>query len=42
MTPAVAEARRGKKKGAQADPPPKNPYGARPGGGITLPEYYKP
>ncbi len=22
--------------------PPENPYGARPGGGISLPEYYKP
>ena len=42
MTPAVAEARRKKKKEADGDPPPKNPYGARPGGGISLPEYYKP
>ena len=25
-----------------ADAPPKNPYGKRPGGGISLPEYYKP
>ena len=41
MTPAVAEARRKKKK-ADGDPPPKNPYGARPGGGISLPDYYKP
>ena len=24
------------------DPPPQNPYGARPGGGISLPDYYKP
>ena len=23
-------------------PPPKNPYGPRPGGGISLPDYYKP
>jgi ribonuclease Z len=42
MTPAVAEARRKKKKEADGDPPPKNPYGARPGGGISLPDYYKP
>ena len=27
---------------AASDPQPKNPYGARPGGGISLPEYYKP
>ena len=25
-----------------ADVPPENPYGPRPGGGISLPEYYKP
>lgn len=27
---------------AENDNQPKNPYGARPGGGISLPEYYKP
>ncbi len=27
---------------AETEPQPKNPYGARPGGGISLPEYYKP
>ena len=26
----------------QTPPPPRNPYGGRPGGGITLPEYYRP
>jgi len=25
-----------------AEGAPKNPYGSRPGGGISLPEYYKP
>ena len=25
-----------------AESEPKNPYGPRPGGGISLPEYYKP
>ena len=27
---------------AEKRPPPENPYGARPGGGISLPDYYKP
>ncbi len=27
---------------AEDDCQPKNPYGSRPGGGITLPDYYKP
>ncbi len=27
---------------AEGDCQPENPYGARPGGGISLPEYYKP
>ncbi len=27
---------------AEDDCEPKNPYGSRPGGGISLPEYYKP
>ncbi len=27
---------------AAAEGQPENPYGARPGGGISLPEYYQP
>ena len=29
-------------KGKNEPPPLQNPYGSRPGGGISLPEYYKP
>ena len=27
---------------ATQPPPPENPYGSRPGGGISLPDYYRP
>ena len=40
-TPALAAAAESQQD-TTAAPPPENPYGARPGGGISLPEYYKP
>jgi len=42
--PGLVEAASAKaeQKGKNEPPPLQNPYGSRPGGGISLPEYYKP
>ncbi len=38
----AATALAGASTAAAAETPPENPYGSRPGGGISLPDYYKP
>ena len=40
--PGIASAAESQGKDSAPDAPSKNPYGARPGGGISLPEYYQP
>ncbi len=39
---AAAAAVPGVASAAEADARPQNPYGSRPGGGISLPDYYRP
>src|SRR5210317_88010 len=39
---AEAAAAHARQQDSTEPSPPENPYGSRPGGGISLPEYYKP
>ncbi len=40
--PGIASAAESQQQDTAADTEPKNPYGAHPGGGISLPDYYQP
>ena len=40
--PVLASTAEAQQQDLTQDPPSKNPYGPRPGGGISLPDYYRP